>query len=50
MTDHAELLELAELYPLGGLAPDERLTLAFLVRIARARPKASTRSRRQTAA
>ena len=31
MTDHAELLELAELYPLGGLAPDERLKLAVHV-------------------
>ena len=31
MTDHAELLELAELYPFGGLAPDERLKLAVHV-------------------
>jgi anti-sigma-K factor RskA len=31
MTDHAELEELAELYPLGGLAPDERLRLAVHV-------------------
>lgn len=28
MTDHAELIELAELYPLGGLSPEERLKLA----------------------
>ena len=31
MTDHAELLELAELYPLGGLSPEERLKLAVHV-------------------
>ena len=28
MTDHAELLELAELYALGGLSPEERARLA----------------------
>jgi hypothetical protein len=31
MTDHPELIELAELYPLGGLSPEERLRLAVHV-------------------
>jgi anti-sigma-K factor RskA len=31
MTDHADLFELAELYPLGGLSPEERLRLAVHV-------------------
>jgi len=31
MSEHADLLELAELYPLGGLSPEERLKLAVHV-------------------